>query len=158
MKFEADKTFKNRAKATFGQFEFDVGILKDRPHREAHDRSRGLTSVAGGPARKISRKSSKKTVGEISSGFEQSRNYLSRPFETESRELKLFTEEAVKLCLGQSTYRKVEKLLQAVVRTPILKKKYGRNSLITASIKGFNRFMIDTGQFFNAIKAKVTRV
>jgi hypothetical protein len=45
--------------------------------------------------------------------------------------------------------------IQAIVRNPILRGDYGRNNLFTQKVKGFNRLMIDTGQFFNNIKARV---
>jgi hypothetical protein len=66
--------------------------------------------------------------------------------------------EILKLGFGRSEMKRVQNLLQAVIRNPILRGDYGRNAMSTARNKGFNRLFIDTGQFFRAIKAKVTRV
>jgi hypothetical protein len=47
--------------------------------------------------------------------------------------------------------------LQAIVRNPILRGDYGKNKKETIKRKGFDRYMIDTGQFFNSIIARVTK-
>ncbi len=50
----------------------------------------------------------------------------------------------------------VETAMTRVVVNPILQRKYGHNSRATAKAKGFNRFLIDTGQLVKAISAKVS--
>jgi hypothetical protein len=57
--------------------------------------------------------------------------------------------------LGELKRLGFETCLQAIVRNPILKGEYGRNSRLTQKIKGFNRYMIDTAQLFKNIKADV---
>jgi hypothetical protein len=51
----------------------------------------------------------------------------------------------------------MENLAQAIIRNPILRGDYGSNSALTRKIKGFDRFMFDTGQLFQSIKAKVLK-
>lgn len=60
--------------------------------------------------------------------------------------------------LENLSIKRVENLLQAVVRNPILKLEYGDNTAITADMKGFDRHLFGTGQTFKAIKAKANRV
>ena len=45
--------------------------------------------------------------------------------------------------------------VQAVVRNPILRGAYGKNSAKTAKTKGFNKLLMDTGQLFKNIKARL---
>jgi hypothetical protein len=158
MKLALDNKFKRKLNARFSGYEFEVGVLQDRRHRAPLPLSRGLKTFMGGPARKISNQSSGNTVAEISSGFQASDQYLTKPFQRTSPELKLFTQEAVKFGLGRSTRKKVEHALQKTVIVPILKQKYGSNSFRRVLEKGFNRYMIETGQFVRAILARVRRV
>jgi hypothetical protein len=45
-----------------------------------------------------------------------------------------------------------------VIRDPIRRRRYGPNSALTTRIKGFNRRLFDTGQLWQSIKAKVTKL
>ena len=44
--------------------------------------------------------------------------------------------------------------MRAVVRNPILRGEYGKNSAKWAAVKGFNDLLMMTGQFFKAIEAR----
>lgn len=118
-------------------------------------------SYAGGPVRKTSRVRSGKSISEIFIDMQKRLgiNLLWKPFEDETTELNRF----VKAFLMQATggvrkLKRVENLLQAVVRNPILRLEYGSNKASTADNKGFDRLNFDTGQTFKAIKAKAKRV
>jgi len=166
LKVQLDKRFIKKLKGRFGQYEFEVGILEDGPHREARRGARGLkgqdvlSKYAGGPVRKAGRKSTQ-SLADVSRenserlGF----NYLRRPFEQKNdSDIIKFAQEFIKLALGKSKDKRVTNLMQAIVRNPILRGEYGApNSALTQKIKGFNRPMIDTGQLFRAIKARVIR-
>lgn len=171
MKIHIDKRFKAKLAGRFGRYDFDVGILEDKPHRWP---SYGPTSrlakenaprtgvFAGGPVRTIYRGSykgrpySNESIAQVSKenrdrlGF----NYLSEPFKKKSSDIMKFTREFFRLAFGRSEKKRCENLLQAIVRNPILRGEYGPQSPRTAQIKGFDRPMIDTAQLFKAIKAK----
>lgn len=156
------KTLKNRIE----KYQFEVGVIVDKPHYEAIETplfgTGSLKTYAGGPARKQSRKPGELTVGQIL--IENMRrlniNLLQRPFREKSSDIIKFTESFLKLALNRPgmNIKRVENLLQAVVRNPILKQEYGKNKASTADNKGFDRHLIDTAQMFKAIIARAKRV
>lgn len=179
-----DGRFRKRLVTVFKGHKADVGVLADKPHkaplgakvvakRAANKLNKsgsrlGLAqafatarfkSFAGGLARKTGSKSYQ-TVAEVSESLRQVTgiNFYTRPWKLKTnREILKFTQSYVKLFLRKGvTTKQVENLLQAVVRNPILRGDYGRNTRATAKAKGFNRFMIDTAQLFQNITAKVS--
>lgn len=161
MQIKLDSRFKKKVRGMFGKYEFEVGVLTDAPHKEPRRGKRGmkgadvLTSFAGGPVRKKSRRESGLTIAQVSAenrkrlGF----NYLSKPFEDQSSDIIKFTKIFFDIVFGRSQKKRAENLLQAIVRNPILRGEYGKNSPLTKKIKGFDRYMIDTAQLFKAIQA-----
>lgn len=139
-------------------FEFEVGILKDQPHALAQ---KGATkNFARGPARKIARgKEGKASIGEILIYNMKRTNtdFLREPFKDKTSDIMRFTKEFLKLAFNHKgvNIKRVENLLQAVVRNPILKLDYGSNSSQAQKTKGFNRHLFDTAIMFKAIRAKV---
>lgn len=140
---------------------FTVGVLQDKKRRAPLPPARGVKSVAGGPARKLGGPSPV-TNREVSKKLREGMrlNYLVRPFQKKNddavRMLKVFFD----ICFSESKsskYRRLENLIQAIVRNPFLRGDYGSNSAETTREKGFNRKGIDTAQLFNVIKAKVFR-
>ncbi len=165
MKLTLDKRFKKNLKGRFGKYKFEVGILQDGPHKLPKRGVPGLKGkeiiniYAGGPVRATSRKDSGQSISQVSSKFRKHLgfNYLSKPFKNRSSDIVKFTKEFFRLCAGKSEKKRCENLLQAIVRNPLLRGDYGRNSKITAKIKGFNRLGFDTAQLFKAIKARATK-
>lgn len=165
MKIQLSKKFISRYAKRIEGFDFEVGILNDGPHYEpAPDLASGqpaLKTFAGGPARKQSRVKSDLSQSAIfiANQARLNINLLLKPFREKSSELLKFTNEFLKMATlnKKTSLKRVENLLQAVVRNPILKKQYGSNKAKTAAAKGFNRNLIDTSQTFKAIKAKAYR-
>lgn len=165
MEIKLSPGFAKRVRGKFEKYQFEVGILEDKVHREAARGQRGLkgedvlTEYAGGPARKATRKSSGMSVAQVSESFRKHLgvNYLVAPFKERSAEIIKFTEQFFKYAFGKSTERRLTNLLQAIVRNPILRGDYGHNSALTKRIKGFDRLGIDTAQLFKGIKARVVR-
>lgn len=156
MKIALDRTFTKQARGRFERYEFQVGILQDRTHYVAAPKEAGLKSFAGGPARKATRVSAGNTVADISEKMRARLkvNFYTHPFKSrKNRDILKFSKAFFDLVRGRGQRRRVENYLQAIVRNPILRGDYGRNSRIAAKNKGFNRLMIDTGQLFKAIKA-----
>lgn len=166
MRIVLDKRFKKNIAGRFGKYNFEVGVLDDGPYLKPKRGEPGLkgqeiiNSYAGGPVRQKTRQASGKSISDISRanrerlGF----NYLTKPFEKRSSDIIKFSNEFFKYAFGKSQKRRLENLLQAIVRNPILRGDYGQNSALTKKIKGFDRYMIDTAQLFKSIKARVIRV
>ena len=162
MIIQLDKRFQKKVKGMFGKYSFEVGVLQDAPHKEARRGERGkkgrdvLSSFAGGPRRKVSRKDSGLSIAQVSAenrarlGY----NYLTKPFQQRSSDIIKFTNAFFNLVFGRSEKKRAENLLQAIVRNPLLRGQVGTQSLLTTTIKGFYRPMIDTAQLFRAIRAK----
>lgn len=116
----------------------------------------GLATVAGGPARRKSMKIKGK-VSDVSRQIRKRVDYLSLPFKNESspemRKLKKTLFDLIQR--KQTSYTYVQTALRNAIRTPILKQKYGPNSRATIKAKRFNRFLFDTGQFYQTIGARV---
>lgn len=163
MEIKLDKRFAKNVKGLFGKYQFEVGVLEDSPHRDALKGKPGLkgadviTTYAGGPVRKASRKSSGKSVAEVSASLRKhlGYNYLTKPFEDKSSDIVKFSQEFFKLVFGKSQKKRCENLLQAIVRNPILRGEVGKQSPVTTIIKGFDRPSIDTAQLFKSITARV---
>lgn len=158
MDIRLDGRFRKQAKGTFEKYEFYVGVLEDRPHKQAYPQSSGIKSYAGGPARKVSNQPSGKTISDVSEDLRKKTgiNIYTRPFTSKKNsDILAFTKGFFEFCAGRTQATRLENLLQAIVRNPILRGDYGRNTPVTAKIKGFNRFMIDTAQLFRGIIARV---
>lgn len=159
-----DGRFKKQLKGRIEAHSFEVGILKDAPHKLPQSKAKGLKSMAGGPSRKTGRRYSGVTIAEVSEDIRKNMriDFYRRPFKMKSnREIVKFSNQFLKSIMTPNgnikEKKRLENLLQAIVRNPILRGEYGVNTIATASRKGFNRLMIDTGQLFKAITAQVRK-
>lgn len=165
MKLELGKTWGRKLQGRVEGFQFDVGVLNDRPHADPVEHGLleqpQLKTYAGGPVRRTSRNKSDKTTGDIlvENMDRMNINILQRPFRERNSDILRFTDSFLRLVCKRpgANIRRVENLLQAIVRNPILKQEYGSNSFMTAVNKGFNRHLFDTGQMFRAIIAKAVK-
>jgi hypothetical protein len=159
--FKLDRRFTHQARGVLEKYEFTVGVLQDSVHKEADTAQK--SSYAGGPTRKASNRNSGMTISEVSEDLRKRTgiNIYTQPFlGKKNKDILAFVKDYFELCAGKTSKKRVENLLQAIIRNPILRGDYGRNTKQTAKAKGFNRFMIDTAQLFRAItsKVKVNRV
>lgn len=145
-------------------FEFEVGILDDKEHRNPQEAPLhtppSLGNYAGGPVRRMGKGTSGKTSEVfIANEKRMNTNLLWEPFQKKNDEILKFTKSFLELVVKKNlSVKRVENLLQAIVRNPILRLEYGKNTPHTADGKGFDRHLFDTGQMFKAIKARVKRV
>ena len=166
MKVELGKSWSRKLQHRIGSYEFEVGVLEDKPHRDPIVQGRfdqpDLRSYAGGPIRRTSREQGPLTTGEIlvENMKRLNINLLLRPFQEQNSQIMKFTRYFLQLVTKKPgiSIKRVENLLQAIVRNPILQQEYGGNDANTADDKGFDRHLFDTGQMFKAIKARVKRV
>lgn len=140
-------------------YHFDVGIIKDGPHRAPASKERGLKNFAGGPARRVRGKSNG-PISEVSRDVQRNTGIriYRQPFRRKSDDANRMLKAFFQLVFNENKatrMRRLENLIQAVVRNPILRGTYGKNKSATAKNKGFNRKFIDTAQLFKAIRAKV---
>ena len=165
MKIELGKSWGRKLQGRIDGFEFEVGVLEDKPHMNPVEHglleTPQLKSYAGGPVRRTSRQPGESTVGEVlvENMKRLNINILLRPFQEKNSDILKFTEYFLRLVVRRpgTSIKRVENLLQAIVRNPILKQEYGPNNPSTADSKGFDRHLFDTGQMFKALRARVTR-
>ncbi len=165
MKLTMGKTWGKKLKGRIEKYEFEVGVFDDKPHMDPVQQGMfeqpQLKNYAGGPVRRTSRNKGDKSVGQVlvDNMKRLNINLLLRPFQERNSDILKFTDYFLKLVTGRkgSSVKRIENLLQAIVRNPILKQEYGPNTSITADAKGFDRHLFDTGQMFRAIRARVKR-
>lgn len=163
MKLELGKSWQKNLESRIEGYRFEVGILNDGPHflpvEHGLFQDPETKQFAGGPARKQTRTPGEKSIGEVFVSNMERLNIdlLRRPFEETSSEIMKFTKEFLKTAVAKGSIKRVENLLQAIVRNPIMREEYGTNSSQAADNKGFDRHLIDTAQMFKAIRAKVFR-
>jgi hypothetical protein len=162
VKLELGRSWAKKLQHRVERYEFEVGVLDDKPHRFAKEHglfeTPDLGQYAGGPVRKATRVESDLSVGDvlIKNQDRMNTNLLLEPFQKENSEILRFTTTFLKMVSsGKASLKRLENLLQAIVRNPILKQEYGPNSSTTADNKGFDRHLIDTGQMFKSIRARV---
>lgn len=162
MKLQMGNAWNKRMAKQIEGFQFEVGILRDGTHARPMSKSEGTKHYAGGPSRKVTRgKNGKASIGEILvyNMKRTNTNFLSEPFKKKSSDIMRFTKEFLRLAFRHKGVgsKRVENLLQAVVRNPILKLDYGSNSRDAEKRKGFNRHLFDTAQMFKAIRARIIK-
>lgn len=144
------------------KYEFDIGI-NNKPRREPMEsgsydvQDSSIGAYAGGPIKKMSRVPSpiKNTDVLESINTRLGFNILQKPFKEKGQNQNIvrFTRQFLRYALENKSVskRRIENLLQAVIRNPILKLQYGSNSAFWADAKGFDRYLFHTGQFFRSI-------
>lgn len=166
MKINLGSSWAKKIQSRVDAVQFEVGVLDDKPHMNPVDQglfdTPQLKNYAGGPVRRTSRKASGVTTGEVLvQNMERlNTNLLLEPFQKKNSDIMKFTRYFLQYIVGRpgtSSVKRIENLLQAIVRNPILNQEYGTNSPTTADNKGFDRHLFDTGQMFKAIKARMIR-
>lgn len=151
--FKFDKRFKNRISGRFQKYAFGTGV-DDKAHN-APRRPRALGTLQGGPVRKQSPKSYTTTL-EVAKAMQTRTGFMTKPFKKHrSQDMRRFMKAFFDYAAGKVARSKVQTALRAVVRNPMLRGDYGRNSRNTSRIKGFNRLLFDTGQLFKRIQTYV---
>ena len=161
--FKLERKHSKNLKGRIEGYQFEVGILKDKTHKDPWSKKDGFSTLAGGPVRKKSRFKTDRTISEVSTSIRDSTkiNIYTAPFKLKTNsEILRFSRQYIKALVSNGIMkekRRIENLIQAIVRNPITRGDYGRNAKSTAKEKGFNRFLIDTGQLFKAIKARIIK-
>lgn len=148
-----------KIKSRLESHNFDVGILADKPYKKPKSKLEGLKAYSGMPSRKTGKVSGVSISKIAEYSFNRvGHNYILRPFRRMDSDISRFLQAYVKEFWKDNpkpNYKRLENLIQAVVRNPIFESKYGVNKPSTEKRKGFNKLLIDTAQLFRAIRAKV---
>lgn len=134
-------------------FDVEVGILENKPAAKWKHQQAG--QLAGGPRNRQGGSNKEVSLQALMDKFNTAFNILLAPWRKESnKDIVLLIREMVRNLANKSDRRRFLNTAQAVVRNPISRGEYGKNSAAWAHIKGFNRLMINTGRFFTAIRAR----
>jgi len=157
MQITMDKRFKNRLRLSLTNRTAEVGILQNKKH---YARARTFGTLEG---RKVRMINTRKPDGSLNSVSKQLRrntgiNIFKEPFNKQSQDSKRFIKEFTRLVLKQGGMQgTATKLLQAMVRNPILRRRYGPNAPMIQRLKGFNWKFVQTGQLYRNIKARIRK-
>lgn len=153
MKIEAK--FAEKSKQVIEKYYFEVGILEAKKHLKA---KRGQLRVKGNRTRSKVSTTPDKDMQALGSELQGRYGWLTKPFEDYSSEILNWAKSYIaEIQKPDANENRLNNLAQAIVRNPILRGDYGVNKDVTAKVKGFNTLMIDTGQFFDNVKARIIR-
>jgi hypothetical protein len=155
-----DRGFQKKARGIIEKYDFEVGILKNVQHRGAKDKKHGFKTVAGGIARRSGSKPTSKSVAEVSQMARKRTgiNFYTKPFQSrKNKDILRFIRNFFDFTFGRSKEKRLINTMQAIVRNPLTRGDYGGNRSQTAKRKGFSRLLIDSGQLFQNIRARVRR-
>lgn len=156
LSFETNK-WAEQLRKDYAQFEFHTGIIEDKPEPlPKYGEHVGKQIGDINPLKKG--KKSGTMVSAVAKKFDEIYNWLISPWRKESnRDVLNVISDYSRYLAKPGNENRLKNAVQAVVRNPILRGEYGDNREETAKKKGFNKFMVATGTFFNSIKALVKR-
>lgn len=131
----------------------EVGILEDEPKRQA---IAGRFKTYAGQTLAVTGKATDETLVQVAERLDKRFHWLERPFRLpENQDVQqVVSDIAQSVNMNHAGKQRVLNGVQAIIRNPILGNYYGRNSIRTAKIKGFDKLLMWTGQFFQNIKAR----
>lgn len=140
-----------------------VAGIKNAPRRDVA-RPRAIGLYAGGAVRKTSPSRTGQTATQIAAYVMNfAGNIFTIPFQMgTNQDILKFSRAYVKELLDSrgssiTNNRRVKNLMQAIIRNPILRGDYRMHDKKTKAKKGFERSLIDTGQFFRSIQVIIKR-
>ena len=149
------------------KFKFDVGILQNKPHFEVLKRKIGTKNGKPVYAKSwyqyaglhLLRHNNEPdgTLNSVASEMDEMFKWLRKPFLLKkNKDLIWVINFMVDIMNGKNNRRRIENAIQAVVRNPILRGDYGKNSRKNAIEKGINKILMRTRQLFKNVKTRVT--
>lgn len=136
-----------------GKYDVEVGVLEDGPEKNW---KRQQKSFHGGPANKTAGNNKNETLRAVFAKWNLRYQLLLAPLRAAGNKDVVEVIGRMVADLGTLGKQKQQFLnaVQALIRNPIMRGDYGKNSKEWAKAKGFNRLLINTGAMFNAIKAR----
>ena len=138
------------------KYESEVGILEDKP---AAKWKGPIRTLYGGKANRQAGQNKETTLRALMAKFNTTYNILLAPWKSAENKdvLNVIDKMTADMNKGGKLKQSFINAMQAVVRNPILRGDYGKNTKETQATKGFNRLMINTGKFFSNIKVRLTK-
>lgn len=155
LELTVDRRLIRSVRARLEKYELFVGVDDGAHYAPRYPRQIG--TLKGGDIRKASTKVSG-NVKDVSKAMSDRTDFYRKPFRRKrSADYKKLLAAFVDIWSRKTkSYSRVETAGRALIRNPILRGAYGKaNTPVTAKIKGFSRFMFDTGRLFKSIKAKL---
>lgn len=152
MKIEGNR-FAETIQVELDKYQMEVGILEDAPKKIA---KKGVYKMFAGMRVAAVGRETKGSLVEVARDLDKRFHWLERPWRIPQNQA---VQEVVNMIAescnkNHANKQRVLNGTQAVIRNPILRGDYGTNSAKTAQEKGFNKLLIWTSQFFQAIKAR----
>lgn len=139
-----------------GEYEVEVGLLENKARRKP--KFGEYKSYAGKTLLKEGQISEGISNVEVAQILDKKYKWLRDPFLRKTNaEVVLVLNDIVRDINGKGDKQRILNGFQAVVRNPILRGEYGKNTGKWANKKGFDDLMFMTGQFFKAIKARFVK-
>ncbi len=153
VKFQAVERLNSFLSKRLGKYEVEVGLLEDAPAAKWKKERKRL---AGGPANKEAGSDKNTTLREVFAHWAQVYNLLLAPLRAEGNKdvVEVIGRMVADLVTLGRQKQQFLNAVQALIRNPISRGDYGKNSKEWAKAKGFNRLLINTGKMFKNIKAR----
>lgn len=152
MKIEGNN-FASVIQVELDKYRMEVGILEDVPKRRAipgkfKNYAGQSLAAMGGPT--------SESLTDVAESLDKRFHWLERPFRLPQNQdvQQVVSDIAKSVNMNHTGKNRVLNGTQAVIRNPILGNYYGGNSARTVKIKGFDKLLMWTGQFFQNIKAR----
>lgn len=148
------RNFAETIQVELDKYTIDVGILQDKPVNAPVPGK--YKTYAGQRLAQTSRRATGESLADVARQLDRRFHWLERPWRIEQNQdvIQVVDDIIDSINKDHAGKQRVLNGVQAVIRNPILGNYYGRNSAKWASIKGFNKLLMYTGQFFQNIKAK----
>lgn len=149
--------------AQFDKYQIRVGILENKRHfapaRGDHTMNKGQKVWYNYQGLNLLKPSTFRVDGTlygIAKQLDKSYKWLRKPWTSKNNAAVLTViNYIVDNMNGKDAKQRLINAAQAVVRNPLLRGDYGKNSPKRAKEKGFNKLMFATGQFFRNIRARL---
>ena len=147
------RNFAETIQVELDKYTIDVGILQDKP---AYAPIEGKYKTYAGQRLAATGRKVTGSLADVARQLDKRFHWLERPWRIEQNQdvIQVVNDIVESINMNHAGKQRVLNGVQAVIRNPILGDYYGRNSARWASIKGFNKLLMYTGQFFQNIKAK----
>lgn len=152
MKIEGDN-FAQILQVDLDKYQVEVGVLQDKVTYNAVP---GRFKTYAGQRLAVTGRKARGTLVEAAQELDKRFHWLERPWRLERNQdvQQVVSDMIESINMRDAGKQRVLNGMQAVIRNPILGNYYGRNSIRWAKIKGFNKLLMWTGQFFQNIRAR----
>lgn len=149
------KYFEADLKKLIESQQIEVGIFNDATRKNV--KAGSFKNFVGGRARQVSRSASVESNADVLKENQEKHQILTKPLKDQQNMQKLFERIFLYKLEGKKNDSRIYNDFLSVWIKPILRQQYGTNTSKTAKTKGFNRFLIDTGQMVKSITLRINK-